>query len=120
AELALFADRGDQAAASSLAFRIKRLEGEFLLSHLTARAWLPAHGFPTDLLTFIPETLTDVAARKRPKDAAHDGTAELNRDDDVAGTRDFPTRNLAIAIAEYSPGAGVVIGGRVHASAGVT
>jgi len=115
AELALFgAGRGDPARAA-VELNLKRLDGEYLLKYLTARAWLPAHGFPTDVLPFVTLTADDLRDHRRRHDA---GTAA--REDNLHTFRDFPSRNLPIAIAEYAPGAGVVINGRVLTSEGVT
>lgn len=110
-ELALLGDKDPARIATSLA--LSRLEDEFLLKELTARAWLPAHGFPTDVLAFVPVTITDLKRRSgaQPRD---------DRDDGPWTWREYPSRNLAIAISEYAPGARVVIAGKVYESRGVT
>lgn len=111
AELALLAEKDPARLATSLA--LARLEDEFLLKELTARAWLPGHGFPTDVLAFVPVTITDLKRRSanQPRD---------DRDDGPWTWREYPSRNLAIAISEYAPGARVVIAGKVYESRGVT
>lgn len=110
-ELAAFASQ--DAARRAASFALSRLEGEFLLKELTARAWLPGHGFPTDLVPFVHVTVSDLQRR-----SASDARDE--RDDGFGTWRAFPTRHLAIAISEYAPGAKVVIAGKVYESSGVT
>lgn len=95
------------AAKSRMAFELKRLCGEFLLSGLADRGFLPGHGFPTDVVTFIPGKEFKLAAN-----APQDG----NRQSRALG----PQRSLDIAIRDYAPGSEIVLDGLVHRSAGVT
>jgi len=101
-------------AIKALELNLKRLEGEFLLKELSQKAWLPVHGFPTDVVPFIPLHLADIL---RLKD---DSSRGQGRNDDLRSAGTFPTRNLPIALSEYAPGSGVVIDGKVHISRGVT
>lgn len=87
---------------------------EYLLRDLSARTWLPGYGFPTDVVTFDNFTIEDY---KREK---NDGKDKRDREDNVARYKGLPSRNLAIAIREYAPGAEIVLDGRVFRSAGVS
>jgi len=91
------------AARTATNLALARLEGEFLLKELTARARLPGHGFPTDVIPFVPITISDL---KRQSSAD-----KQSREDGLWTWREYPSRNLAIAISEYAPGAKVVIAG---------
>lgn len=88
---------------------------EYLLRDLSARAFLPGYGFPTDVVTFDNFTIEDfVREAKTGKKYSED------REDNVARYKGLPSRNLAIAIREYAPGADIVLDGRVFKSAGVS
>lgn len=90
----------------------KRHCEEYLLRDLSARNYLPGYGFPTDVVTFDNFTMEDYFRElKREKRA---------REDNVSRYKGLPSRNLAIAIREYAPGAEVVLDGRVYRSAGVS
>jgi len=88
---------------------------EYLLRDLAARSWLPGYGFPTDVVNFDNFTIEDYLREK-------DGTVKDKRDreDNVSRYKGLPSRNLAIAIREYAPGAEIVLDGRVFQSAGVS
>ena len=91
--------------------QLRRLEDEYLLSELANRQFLPGHGFPIGVVSFIPTTIHDL----RRKQAALEGREE------AFGRRlGYPSRQMAMAIREYAPGAEVVMDGRVYESAGVT
>lgn len=95
------------AAKSRMAIEIRRLCGEFLLGGLADRGFLPGHGFPTDVVSFMPGK-----EFKLPLDIPLDG----NRQFRTVG----PQRSLDIAIRDYAPGSEIVLDGLVHRSAGVT
>lgn len=89
---------------------------EYLLRDLSARTFLPGYGFPTDVVTFDTFTIEDFrreAAGRKSKDRE-------DREDNVSRHKGLPSRNLAIAIREYAPGAEIVLDGRVFKSAGVS
>ncbi len=94
-----------------LSFDLKTFEKEYLLSHLATSAFLPGYGFPTGLVSFDQMTISDF---KRQKE-----TSDNEREDRYSRRRERPTRNLAIAIREYAPGAQVVLDGLVYQSEGV-
>lgn len=105
--VALAKDEGvREAGKSRMAIELKRMCGEFLLSGLADRGFLPGHGFPTDVVSFIP------------------GKEFKSPEDTQDGTRQFrtvgPQRSLDLAIRDYAPGSEVVLDGLVHKSAGVT
>ncbi|MBB4249451.1 DEAD/DEAH box helicase [Rhizobium sp. BK008] len=101
---ALAKDEGvKDAGKSRMALELKRLCDEFLLSALADRGFLPGHGFPTGVVTFLPH--------KPRSDAPLDGR-RMTR---LTG----PQRSLDLAIRDYAPGSEIVLDGLVHKSAGV-
>ncbi|QOZ23118.1 DEAD/DEAH box helicase [Bradyrhizobium sp. CCBAU 51753] len=105
---ALAKDEGLQEAGKSrMAVELKRMCGEFLLGSLADRGFLPGHGFPTDVVSFMPGK-----EFKTPQDAAQDGARQFR----TVG----PQRSLDLAIRDYAPGSEIVLDGLVHKSAGVT
>lgn len=105
---ALAKDEGlKEAGKSRMGIELKRLCEEFLLSSLADRGFLPGHGFPTDVVSFMPGKEFKLHGQG-PED----------------GRRQFrttgPQRSLDLAIRDYAPGSEVVLDGLVHRSAGVT
>jgi ATP-dependent helicase YprA (DUF1998 family) len=106
--VALAKDEGLQDAGKSrMAVELRRMCGEFLLGSLADRGFLPGHGFPTDVVSFMP------GKEFKP-----------TQDDPAEGARQFrtvgPQRSLDLAIRDYAPGSEVVLDGLVYKSAGVT
>ncbi|MGL0929734.1 DEAD/DEAH box helicase [Vibrio vulnificus] len=103
---------------SPFAFRLKqelnRLCKEYLLRELAAKSFLPGYGFPTDVVTFNNTNIEDFK-----RDKLEGKKKEDDREDNVSRARGLPSRNLAVAIREYAPGAEVVLDGRVFRSGGV-
>jgi len=98
-------EEGGEARKSRMGVELSRLCDDFLLSALADRGFLPGHGFPNHVVTFIPQ--------KPPKSLdATDGARSYR----AAG----PQRSLDLAIRDYAPGSEVVLDGLVHRSAGVT
>ncbi|WIY67961.1 DEAD/DEAH box helicase [Aquidulcibacter paucihalophilus] len=93
----------DTAINRGLAIQLKRMCDDYLLSVLSGRGFLPGHGFPTGVVSFV-------CRGDGPKDAGAE-RARFNS---------YPQRQLDVAIREYAPGSAVVIDGLVHQSAGVT
>lgn len=93
----------------------RRHSEEYLLRDLAARTFLPGYGFPTDVVNFDNFTIEDYIREKETQK-----TSKKDRDDNVSRYKGLPSRNLAIAIREYAPGAEVVLDGRVFRSAGVS
>lgn len=92
--------------------QISRLENEYLLGELANRQFLPGYGFPTGVVSFVPVTIDELKKRKQ---------AQKDEREDSYGRRSgYPTRQMAIAIREYAPGAEIVIDGRVYQSDGLT
>jgi hypothetical protein len=105
---ALAKDEGLQDAGKSrMAVELRRMCGEFLLGGLADRGFLPGHGFPTDVVSFMPGK-----EFRSPQDAAPEGGRQFR----TVG----PQRSLDLAIRDYAPGSEVVLDGLVHKSAGVT
>lgn len=94
---------------------LQRHRDEYLLKELAAKAFLPGYGFPTDVVTLNNANIVDF----RRKKAGKKNTTKI-REDNISLLREMPTRNLAIAIREYAPGAQLVIDGRVFRSAGIS
>ena len=92
--------------------QLKRLSDEYLLRELVNRQFLPGHGFPTGVVSFIPITIEDLKRRQAANDDSREGT--------FARRSGYPSRQLEMAIREYAPGSEVVMDGRVYESGGVT
>lgn len=111
------------AAQLAISRQLERLRGEYLLSELSTRGFLPGHGFPTGLVPFIHSNIDQLkrerAARERRRAQRNDGSTG-EREDSPYRRGGFPTRSLPTAIREYAPGSIIVIDGEVHESAGVT
>lgn len=89
---------------------LNRHEEEYLLTELIAGGFLPGYGFPTGIAPFNPFTIQDYKNHIKSDE----------REDKLLTYKDKPTRNLAMALSEYAPGATVVIDGRVLKSEGLT
>lgn len=100
-----------------LNFEYKRLCEEYLLKELAAKCFLPGYGFPTDIVTF--ETNNYIDQRRKLEEKGKD-ESQKNLEDNVSLLREMPTRNLAVAIREYAPGAEVVLDGLVFKSSGIS
>ena len=100
--------------AKRLEVEKKRHKGEYLLRDLAARTFLPGYGFPTDVVTFDNFTMEDYVRAQKQKEQKKD------REDNISRYKGLPSRNIAIAIREYAPGAEIVLDGRVFRSAGVS
>ncbi len=92
---------------------LARLKGEYLLSELAARGFLPGYGFPTGLAYFDPYSINDYERKSQKQDQTG------GREDNLRRLRDKPTRDLSIAIREYAPGNDLVLNGLVYRSAGL-
>lgn len=97
--------------AKRLELEKQRHMGEYLLRDLAARTFLPGYGFPTDVVNFDNFTIEDYVLTKKYKQ---------DREDNISRYKGLPSRNLAIAIREYAPGADITLDGRVFRSAGVS
>ncbi|HEY5071764.1 MAG TPA: DEAD/DEAH box helicase [Caulobacteraceae bacterium] len=97
----------DKAARTRLEIHLRRLCQEFLLRVLPSRGFLPGHGFPTDVVSFV--------IRKENR-----RTRDPSEPEDTNRFNAYPQRSLDSAIREYAPGSEVVVDGLVYKSAGVT
>ncbi|PVZ64544.1 DEAD/DEAH box helicase [Pelagibaculum spongiae] len=88
---------------------------EYLLRDLAARTFLPGYGFPTDVVNFDNFSMEDFIRDKKNQSGNY-----YDREDNVSRYKGLPSRNLAIAIREFAPGAEIVLDGRVFRSAGVS
>ena len=95
------------AGRSRMGVELRRMCGEFLLGSLADRGFLPGHGFPTDVVSFMPGKEFN-----SPQDGPQEGARQFR----TVG----PQRSLDLAIRDYAPGSEVVLDGLVHKSAGVT
>ncbi|WP_292583900.1 DEAD/DEAH box helicase [Mesorhizobium sp.] len=92
-------------AAKSLELHLKRLCGEFLLSDLADRGFLPGHGFPNNIVSFE-------LGGALPDEDMPDGR--------IGQRHGGPKRPLDIAIRDYAPGSETVVDGQVYRVGGVT
>lgn len=90
---------------------LERLTGEYLLSDLATRGFLPSYGFPAGIASFNLYSIDDYKHSKRE---------DKQRDDNLSISRAKPTRDLSIAIREYAPSNDIVLNGLVYRSAGLT
>ncbi|MXX73992.1 MAG: DEAD/DEAH box helicase [Holophagales bacterium] len=93
----------------AIALQLERLRDEYLLAELIARRFLPAYGFPTGVVPFVNTTWRSLSASRSARPEGRFGAS-----------RGYPSRQLGIAVREYSPGAGIVLDGRIYESGGVT
>ena len=101
-------------ARLAIQLQLRRLREEYLLRELALRNFLPGYGFPTQVVPFVTTTAEELRRRRRSRVAGAD------REDNIARTRKYPTRDLFQALQEYSPGSNVVLDGRVIESSGLT
>lgn len=107
---------GQQAASpacKAIGLQLKRVRGEYLLSELASKGFLPGYGFPNDIVPFISTTLQELEWERQRAD-------RTQREDNRGRFRSYPSRQLPVAIREYAPGADLVLNGRVYHSKGVT
>jgi DEAD/DEAH box helicase domain-containing protein len=98
--------------------QLKRHEEEFLLRELSSAGFLPTHGFPIYVLPFVNTSWESLEADRRKYDAEKRTSAD--RDTAVPRMRNYPSRELPMAIREYAPGSTVVIDGLTYRSEGLT
>ncbi|TCM67538.1 uncharacterized protein DUF1998 [Acinetobacter calcoaceticus] len=99
-----------------------RLTQAYLLSELAMRNFLPSYGFPTDVITFDNTNKLEkdrwVKRSKKLKEMVLE--SRIDREDNLTRIKGLPSRNIAIAIREYAPGAEVIVDGRVYISKGIS
>ncbi len=92
---------------------LERIKGEYLLSELATRGFLPGYGFPTGIASFDPYSMHDYQFNKAKKQDKN------IREDNRSRFRDKPGRGLSVALREYAPGANIVLDGLSYKSAGI-
>ncbi|WP_180160481.1 DEAD/DEAH box helicase [Acinetobacter sp. YH12054] len=99
-----------------------RLTQAYLLSELALRNFLPSYGFPTDVITFDNKNkLEEDRWKKLSKNQKTKKLeSDIDREDNLSRVKGLPSRNIAIAIREYAPGAEVIVDGRVYTSRGIS
>lgn len=103
--------RDNDAYKRKLEHELRRHNKEYLISELVRGGFLPGYGFPTDIATFNPFSISDY--KQRAINKAED------REDNRAIYKEKPSRNIAMALSEYAPGAQVVLDGKVYQSEGI-
>jgi DEAD/DEAH box helicase domain-containing protein len=98
-------------ALRAIRYQKRRASDAYLLSELAAEGFLPGYGFPTGIVPLVTDSIASAARRN---------LIEEQREDSHARSRDYPSRQLDIALFEYAPGATVVLDGLVYTSAGIT
>lgn len=106
----LVAAKERAAAETALKIAMRRLTGEYLLTELASHGFLPAHGFPTDV---VPFDNSNAFIKERRTPDQEDDAAKRTR------YREAPSRQLDLAIRDYAPGSEIVLDGVVFRSAGV-
>ena len=95
-------------ALKAIRYQKRHASEAYLLSELAAEGFLPGYGFPTGIVPLV----TNSAIRRN--------RIEAQREDSRARSRDYPSRQLDIALFEYAPGATLVLDGLAYTSAGIT
>ncbi|CAM4202224.1 DEAD/DEAH box helicase [Vibrio neonatus] len=111
-------------AQAAVETQIHRLEGEFLLSEMARKGFLPGYGFPTDVVALNNDNIESINRRKRLIQAIKESKSSANeklehRIDNLQSARDYPSRDLSVALRDYAPGSEVVLDGQVYQSSGV-
>lgn len=104
------ADTNDP-ACKAIEYQKKRLLNEYLLRELASEGFLPAYGFPSDVVAFDNLTVGEVKNVSKGSDSD-----ENNR----YRRRELANRDAITALREYAPGAEIVLDGLVYRSAGIT
>lgn len=119
----LSSDEGvDDAIVRAIKMRIRREQGEYLLAVLCSKGFLPSHGFPVNVVPLIHTTAESLDREPNSRrGAGGTGSAGSRREDWLgSGRREYPTRALAMAIREYSPGSTLVVDGLAYRPKGLT
>jgi len=83
---------------------------EYLISELVRGGFLPGYGFPTDICTFNPFTVSDFIRKKK---------GDKDKEGQLTIYKGMPSRDMAMALSEYAPGSQVVLDGKVYTSQGI-
>lgn len=82
----------------------KRLSDDYLINSLAQKSFLPAYGFPTNIVELVTDNLSQF------KQESYDSKRN----------KKLPSRELPVAIREYAPGVDIALDGVVFRSAGIT
>lgn len=83
----------------------RRLSDNYLVTALAQKSFLPAYGFPTNIVELITDNLSQLSK---------------NKDNARSNKKALPSRELPVAIREYAPGVDIALDGVVYRSAGIT
>ena len=95
--------------------RLKRMEDEYLLKELISQGFLPAHGFPLNVVTFDTMNID-----LYEKELLQKKLENYQDKENLFKRRELPSRPLSIALYEYIPGNSIAINGLVYQSKGIT
>jgi len=96
-------------AFKAINISLNRMRNEYLLRDLANGGFLPGYGFPTHVVSLNNITMRELSKSKG-----------ISREDSFGKMRGGPSRDLAVALREYAPGAEIVMKGLVYRSAGIT
>ena len=82
----------------------------YLISEMVHNGFLPGYGFPTDISTFNPYSVSDFKHNKK---------SGKDREEQLAIFKGMPSRDMAMALSEYAPGSQIVLDGKVYTSQGI-
>ncbi len=99
----------EEPAYKAINISLNRMRNEYLLRDLANGSFLPGYGFPTHVVSLNNVTMRELS---KPK--------TRSREDSFGNKRGGPSRDLAVALREYAPGAEIVMKGLVYRSAGIT
>ena len=107
----------------AILMRIRRHREEYLLAVLCSSGFLPSHGFPINVVPLIHSTAEIIEResdeRERQRRSRADGD-DVREDWLGPRSRDYPSRQLAVAIREYAPGSTVILDGLAYRPEGLT
>lgn len=112
-QAAVFGNDAGSVAIKAIEMQKNRLFGEYLLSELATKRFLPGYGFPSDIVPFDNLTLGQLKKTNTQKQSEE-------REDNRGRYRQLASRDRGTALREYAPGAEVVMDGLVYRAAGVT
>lgn len=99
-------------ARKAMSIQLSRVQGEYLLSEIATRRFLPGYGFPTDIVCFDNNCISTLKL--------DDSGAKKEREDNRMRSKSLASRDRATALREYAPGAEIVMNGLVYRSGGIT
>ena len=101
------------AERTALTHQRRRFEREYLFKDLATAGFLPSHGFPIGVVPFINTTIAQLRFEEEHQDDQLQDETRFSR-------KQYPSRDLPLAIREYAPGSSVVLDGVVYRSGGIS